>query len=75
MDMKKNEIDDQNICCRRILSSMISIVSLNSGFDQIETTALETLTEALGACNLKYLKIRTIIKVSFISYLSAFFAS
>ena len=55
MDVKKNEVDDQSICCRRILSSMISILSLNSGFDQIETTALETLTEVLGACrNLKY---------------------
>lgn len=43
-------MDDQNICCRRILSSMIAVQSSNTGFVEIQTPALETLTEVLGAC-------------------------
>jgi hypothetical protein len=43
-------MDDPNISFRRILSSMISSLAMNYGFTEIETPALETLTEALASC-------------------------
>ena len=43
-------MDDPNICYRRILASMVSNLAINTGFVEIETSVLETLTEVLSAC-------------------------
>jgi hypothetical protein len=43
-------MDDPDLLRRRIIHSLISNISLNSGFASAETTAIETLAEMFINC-------------------------
>lgn len=49
-DNSISTMDDPNVARHRVLSSIVSSLCINSGFVEIETFALETLTEMLTAC-------------------------
>ncbi len=50
---KNFEMDDVNVARHRILCSVISEISLDAGFNEIQTHALETLSELMKACKSK----------------------
>jgi hypothetical protein len=49
---KKMEVEEPEICRRKIIDSIISCICLNAGFESTQIFALETLSEIFITCNL-----------------------
>jgi hypothetical protein len=46
------EVEEPEICRRKIIDSIISCICLNAGFESTQIFALETLSEIFITCNL-----------------------